>query len=229
MNIYDFVVSLCKNLIDSYRFFCKAKRWRTNNEHNYTIIKNVFQLEKVVVGKGTYGELNVFSYNKSNDEKLVIGNWVSIAKNVFFVLGGNHRTDTLTSYPLKSIIIDKSFENKEDSISKGPIIIEDEVWIGLNCVILSGVTIGKGAVIAAGSTVTKNIPPYAIAGGSPAKVIKYRFDQEIISNLLKIDLSKITNEFIHENIEDFYTPLKNNLTFLNKVSSHIHNIINGSK
>lgn len=87
-------------------------------------------------------------------------------------------------------------------MSKGDIVVGDDVWFGCNVTVLSGVTIGQGAVIAAGTVVTKNIPPYAIAGGVPAKILKYRFSQEIINYLLKLDFNNLTTEFIKEN-EDF--------------------------
>lgn len=84
-------------------------------------------------------------------------------------MSGEHNYSCFSTYPFHRYVIDGSFE----SISKGPIILEDDVWIGENCIILSGVKIGQGAVIAAGAIVTNDIPPYAIAGGVPAKVIKY--------------------------------------------------------
>ena len=93
---------------------------------------------------------------------------------------------------------------KISSFSKGNIIVEDDVWIGSNCVILSGVKIGKGSIVGAGSVVTKDVEPYSIVGGSPAKLIKYRFSAEIITALNKIDYSKITKEtyFKHKELFD---------------------------
>lgn len=114
--------------------------------------------------------------------KISIGNFCSIARNVTFQ-EYNHDFTRLTSY-----FVHRNLENKpmkEDVISKGDIIVEHDVWIGTHCVILSGVTIGTGAVIAANTVVTSNIPPYAIVAGSPAKIIKYRFDENIISDLLQ--------------------------------------------
>ncbi|PWB24611.1 hypothetical protein DCO46_11265 [Flavobacterium sp. HTF] len=83
-----------------------------------------------------------------------------------------------------------------DIVSKGPIKVGNDVWIGAHSVILSGVTIGDGAIIASNSVINKDVPPYAIVGGSPARIIKYRFDKPTIDNLLKIkwwdwDLKKI--------------------------------------
>ena len=95
---------------------------------------------------------------------------------------------------------------KAEAISKGDITIDD-VWIGFRATILSGVHIGQGAVVAAGAVVTKDVPPYAIIGGVPAKIIKYRFSPEVIEQLLKLDYSKLTDDMIWERIDDLYNSL----------------------
>lgn len=87
--------------------------------------------------------------------------------------------------------------------SKGDIVIHDDVWIGYGAIITSGLEIGQGAVIAAGSVVTKNIPPYAIVGGNPAHIIRYRFDEELRLKLCTLDLSKIDVETIKSGYEFF--------------------------
>lgn len=147
----------------------------------------------------TYGKINISSFGNA-EERLKIGNLVSIGGNVLFLLGGNHRYDCLTTFPIKVKILGE----RSEATTKGPILIEDDVWIGNNSIILSGITIGKGAIIAAGSVVTKNVSPYSIVGGNPARFIKYRFSEEVIKKLLKIDLSKIDREFIGENRELLY-------------------------
>ncbi len=78
-----------------------------------------------------------------------------------------------------------------ETTTKGPIITEDDVWIGMDVIILSGITIGKGSVIGAGSVIVSDIPPYSIVGGNPAKIIKKRFNDEVINYLISIDLTKI--------------------------------------
>ena len=98
-------------------------------------------------------------------------------------------------------------ELQMEAISKGDIIVDDDVWIGYGATILSGVHIGQGAVVAAGAVVTKDAPPYAIVGGVPARVIKYRFSPEVIEQLLKLDYSKLTDNMIRERIDDLYTSL----------------------
>ena len=91
----------------------------------------------------------------------------------------------------------------ENSVSKGDIIIDDDVWIGHHVTILTGVHVGQGVVIAAGAVVTKDVPPYAIVGGVPAKIIKYRFPDDMIKKLLMIDYSKLNDEIVENNRELF--------------------------
>ena len=121
-----------------------------------------------------------------------------------FVLSADHYIEHISSYPYKVWIM----KEEQEGVSKGNIVVEDDVWIGFRSTILSGVHIGQGAIVAAGSVVTKDIPPYAIVGGVPAKVIKYRFSPEIIGELLKVDYSKLTEEMIKDHITDLYADLK---------------------
>jgi len=114
--------------------------------------------------------------------KITIGNFCSIARNVTFQ-EYNHNHQKLTMYMVRKNLEGKPF--KEDVISKGPIVVEHDVWIGTHCVVLSGVKIGTGAIVAANSVVSANVPPYAIVAGSPAKIIKYRFSENTISSLLQ--------------------------------------------
>ena len=183
------------------KFFFKRK-WRQLNPNNFTNAEDLFDPSCVDVGDYTYGGLHVLTYNKEN--KLKIGRFCSIAQEVMFVLSADHYTNNISSYPYKVWIM----KEKQEGISKGNIVIEDDVWIGFRSTILSGVHIGQGAIVAAGSVVTKDVPPYAIVGGMPAKVIKYRFSSEIINELMKVDYSKLTKEMIEKHIDDLYADLK---------------------
>jgi acetyltransferase-like isoleucine patch superfamily enzyme len=197
-------IPVLRSLIREYEKVLFQRKWRKQNSHNTTVAGNIFPIEIVSVGKMSYGLLNVLSYLPSN-ERLQIGHYVSIAPNVLFILGGNHQIDTITSFPFYSMIISPNISEAE---SKGAIIVNDDVWIGTRAMILSGITIGKGAVIAAGSVVTKNVPPYAIFGGNPAHLIKYRFSTEIIDILMSFRLSDLSSEQIRDNIKLIYTKLK---------------------
>lgn len=178
------------------------RAWRKRNLHNETKVGDrVFPMEVVQVGKGTYGTITIQSLYVTPHEKLFIGNFVSIAPNVTFLLGVNHQVNTPTTFPFYSKLINRS---PIDAISKGPITIEDEVWIGTGALIFSGVTIGKGAIIGAGSIVTKHVPPYAIVGGNPAKLIRFRFQEEIIKILKPIYFVNFSDDWIKQNIDIIY-------------------------
>lgn len=172
------------------------KKWRCKNRHNFTTYNNIFgDMDKVTIGNYTYGDIYVSSPNTSY--KLKVGNLCSIGGNVKFLLGVDHPTDLISTYPFHANILCDGI----DAISKGDIIVEDDVWIGENSVILSGVHIGQGAIVAAGAIVTKDVPSYAIVGGVPATIIKYRFDEEVRKVLEKIDFSKMDKEFVNSHSE----------------------------
>lgn len=192
---------LINKLYQKYQFIRFKRQWSKINKHNYTIPTSIFPLTSVVVGKMSYGFINLEKFNNPN-EKLFIGDYVSIANKVVFILGGNHQTNTFSTYPFYSKLI--NLKPEADSLTKGPIIVENEVWIGYGALILSGVRIGKGAIIAAGSVVTKDVPAYSIVGGNPARLIKYRFNDEIIKNLIDLNISKLDESEIIDNIDFFY-------------------------
>ncbi|WP_214858361.1 CatB-related O-acetyltransferase [Exiguobacterium sp. s191] len=191
-----------RKIINIIKYFFKKKKWRKENSNNFTNIGRRFPDDTSIVsiGKMTYGTLNVQSYGNS-EEKLSIGSYCSIAGNVIFLLGGEHPYKGFSTYPFRKYICGID----ENTATKGPIVIEDDVWIGENSLILSGVKIGQGAIIAAGSIVTKNIPPYAIFAAG--KVLKYRFDQEVINALLHFDYENLDINHIKKNVEDFYKEL----------------------
>lgn len=179
------------------------RKWRRINQHNDTVVNAKFPINIVVVGKQSYGELNVITF--SDKHKLVIGNYISIAQNVTFMLDTEHYMSHISTFPFKVKAL--SLEASE-SFGKGDIIVDDDVWIGYGATIMSGVHIGQGAVVAAGAVVTKDVPPYAIVGGVPAKVIKHRFEPELTEELLKVDYGKFTKEEIEKHIDDLYVELK---------------------
>ncbi len=176
-------------------------KWKKYNSHNQTIPARLFFSQVVSVGKGTYGGLNILTYNKNT--RLFIGHYCSIAPNVTFILSADHYLNNISTYPFLVKTLGHDFEG----VAKGDIIVGDDVWIGYGATIMSGVHIGQGAVVAAGAVVTKDVPSYAIVGGVPAKVIKYRFSPEIIEKLMKIDYSKLDKETVEKNIDKLYEPV----------------------
>lgn len=177
-------------------------KWKQKNKNNETVPNNYFPIDLVKIGSATYGELNIVTFN--DDSKLLIKNYCSIAQNVTFLLDVEHEIRNISTYPFRA----KCLHDKAEAFSKGDIVIDDDVWIGYGATIMSGVHVGQGAVVAAGAVVTKDVPPYAIVGGVPAKVIKYRFTDEIIEVLMKVDYSKITDKMIKDHIDELYTELK---------------------
>lgn len=138
-----------------------------------------------MIGKYTYGENPKIKWKDAN---LTIGKFCSIASNLNIYLGGNHRSDWVTTYPFGHIYKDvfNTFDGVGHPKTNGDVIIGNDVWIADNVTIMSGITIGDGAVIACNSHIVKNVEPYSIVGGNPAKLIKYRFKKEQIDFLLEL-------------------------------------------
>ncbi|HLO84967.1 MAG TPA: Vat family streptogramin A O-acetyltransferase [Nostocaceae cyanobacterium] len=170
-------------------------------------IKNFVKSPNIIVGDYTYYddpvnpeefEKNVL-YNYGND-RLIIGKFCAIATHVKFIMNGaNHKIDGISTYPFP--IFGHGWEKAMNDLmnlpSRGDTIIGNDVWIGYDSLIMPGVKIGDGAIIAARSVVVKDIPAYTIAGGNPAQPIKQRFSDAQIDILLSIswwdwDIEKIT-------------------------------------
>lgn len=183
--------------------FQKMKiQWKRRNRHNKTYPGFYFDMSKIQVGKFTYGKINAHTFDCDGSE-LIIGNFCSIASTAQFLLGGEHLLDRISTYPFQEKILKTGI----DTLSKGKVELKDDVWVGEGALIMSGVTIGQGAVVAAGAIVTKDVPPYAIVGGAPAKIIKYRFDKELIRQLIKVDYEKLTIEMISQHKSELYMQL----------------------
>ena len=163
---------------------------------------NVFGLEKypiahlehLKVDDYSYGPINFFYYGDNSELK--IGKFCSIAHNVNFILGGIHPLKTLSTFAICPYIVK---EYNSSFVQDCSIVVNDDVWIATGATILGGVTIGQGAVVAAGSVVTNDVEPYSVVAGSPAKIIKYRFDRDVINELLTFaDYSKINTDKIKQ-------------------------------
>lgn len=136
------------------------------------------------IGAHTYGRPRL-RFPESGG-RLAIGRFGSIADGVELLLGGNHRTDWVTTYPFPAFAAAwPGAAGRSDFHTGGDITIGHDVWLGSQCMILPGVTIGHGAVVAARAVVTRDVPPYGIVGGSPAKLIRMRFDDATVARLLK--------------------------------------------
>lgn len=139
--------------------------------------------DHVSIGKHSYGLSKNMIAGASEDAPLTIGSYCSIGPGVLFLCKVDHPLDYPSTFPFRTLLWNKNQGNK-DATTKGPIQLGHDVWIGARAIILSGVTIGTGAVVAAGAVVTKDVPPYAIVGGNPARLIRKRFDDGRIEKLL---------------------------------------------
>lgn len=149
---------------------------------------------RISVGRFTYGNPQLMMW--ADQERIQIGSFCSIADEVVIFGGGEHLTDWVTTFPLRIAFGDSLAEKDGHPSSKGKTRIGNDVWIGFRAMVLSGVTIGDGAVIGAGAVVTADVPPYAMVVGNPAKVIRYRFAPVVIKRLLELcwwewDINKI--------------------------------------
>lgn len=171
-------------------------------------LKNFVKASNIHVGDYTYfddprngpekfEEYNVLYNYYFSKVKLVIGKFCAIAAETRFIMTGDHKLDGISTYPFP--IFQNGWEkayNIVDLPVKGDIVVGNDVWFGYDSLIKGGVTIDDGAIIATRAVVVKDVPPYSIVGGNPAKVIKKRFDDVTIERLLKIswwnwDIEKI--------------------------------------
>lgn len=148
---------------------------------------------------------NVLYHYPINGDKLIIGKFCSIACGAKFLFNSaNHTQTSLSTYTFPLFFEEWELEKKNVTKAwdnKGNIIIGNDVWIGYDAIILSGVTIGDGAIIGARAVVTKDVPPYTIVGGVPAKAIRKRFDEKTIKSLLNLKWWDWPEERIAANIQ----------------------------
>ncbi|KNZ33107.1 MAG: hypothetical protein AD742_07535 [Methylibium sp. NZG] len=135
------------------------------------------------VGRGTYGDPQVHDWGEG--AKLHIGAFCSIADGVQIFLGGEHRMDWVTTYPF-SAMWPGAGHFKGHPATKGDVMIGNDVWIAREAMILSGVRIGDGAVVGARAVVSKDVEPYAVVAGNPARVLKHRFEPAVVERLLRV-------------------------------------------
>jgi len=140
--------------------------------------------------KGTYFDRSINIISWSDDYKINVGKYCSIGRECNFFLHANHRPDWVTTSSMLLGPVSKEIEDMHFRLGhptcKGDINIGNDVWVGAKATIMSGVTINSGAVIAAGAVIAKDVPPYAIVAGNPGKIIKHRFKEDQIGELLDI-------------------------------------------
>lgn len=198
------------------------------NYNRLVFLKNIIKNPNILVGDYTYYddfedpmsfEKNVLYHYDFIGDKLIIGRFCAIASGVQFIMNGsNHETKPFSTYPFAIFkngwekILEETDLN-EKFPSKGDTVIGNDVWIGYRSLIMPGIKVGNGAIIASASVVTKDVPDYAVVGGNPARVIKKRFDDRTIQKLLEIawwdwEADKITRNLKLINSTDLDALLK---------------------
>ena len=197
------------------------------NYNTLCFLKNIVKNPKIIVGDYTYYDdfENVENFEKNvkylfdfNDDQLIIGNFSMIASDVTFIMdGANHLTDAISSYPFSIFGGEwtQAMEGKQYP-KKGSTKVGNDVWIGYGATIMPGVEIGDGAIIASKSVVIKDVAPYTIVGGNPAKEIKKRFSDETIKELLEISWWNWPIEKITANVKHLTS---NNIDILKQVNN----------
>ncbi|MGG3569451.1 Vat family streptogramin A O-acetyltransferase [Priestia megaterium] len=175
-------------------------------------IKNTTTRPNIIVGDYSYYDARngesfedqvLYHYDFFGD-RLVIGKFCAIAPGVTFIMNGaNHRMDGISTYPFN--IFGEGWEKHTPMLNqlpfKGDTIIGNDVWVGMDTVIMPGINIGDGAIVAAKSVITKDVEPYTIVGGNPAQKIKERFPEQIINKLLEIQWWDLNIEIISDHID----------------------------
>lgn len=177
------------------------KMYPRTNDLETVYLKGITKNPNIIVGDYTiyndfvsdpvqFEKNNVLYQYPINHDKLIIGKFCSIACGAKFLFNSaNHTLKSLSTYPFPILFEEWNLDKKQIASAwdnKGNIVIGNDVWIGYEAVILSGVHIGDGAIIGTRAVVTKDIPPYTIVGGIPAKKIKKRYNEETIKKLLQI-------------------------------------------
>ena len=191
----------------------KNEKFPNKNISSVCFIKNAITRTNIEVGDYTYYddvdgadkfEEHVIYHYEFLGDKLIIGKFCQIASGIKIIMNGaNHRMSSVTTYPFN--IMGNGWEKVtpklKDLSFKGDTVIGNDVWIGKNVTILPGVHIGDGAIIGANSVVTKDIPAYHIAGGNPCKIIRKRFEDELINYLEEIKWWDWDEKKIFDNLE----------------------------
>ena len=190
--LWDYLVRL--------KFKRMSTRWEKEHRSNLTTKANNFNPDLVTVGDYSYGPIELITHG--NDHKLHIGSFVSIGPDVRFMLEVEHPLNHLSTYPFRARLL-----GGEEPMAKGDIYVESDVWLSGGVTVLSGVRIGQGAVIGAGAVVVKDVPPYSVVGGVPSRVIRYRFEKEVIEFLLTLDYDRLDAETALAHMDELYKPI----------------------
>lgn len=174
------------------------------------------QAKNVSIGYKTYHN-GAFVWQWHQNSGLEIGKYCSIANDVHFILdSGHHTLSEVTAFPHFNHLVNKDLPigtqtqsdfKKNIKTEESKTIIGNDVWIGMNAIILHNVKIGDGVTILAGTVVTKDVPDYAVVGGIPGAIVKMKYDLDTIDKMKKIQWWNWSPEKVEENVGDFYIPI----------------------
>jgi len=200
--------------------------WKILGNDYYNFLKGqnktyLHLAKNVTIGYKTYHN-GAFVWQWHNNSELEIGKYCSIANDVNFILdSGHHMASDITTFPHFNHLVNKDLLigdktqydfKKAIKTDESKTKIGNDVWIGMNAVILPNVTIGNGVTIMAGAVVTKDIPDYAIVGGIPGEIVKMKYDLDTISKMKQIEWWNWSPEKVEENVGDFYIPIQDFIT-----------------
>ncbi|KZF09106.1 acetyltransferase [Rhodococcus sp. EPR-157] len=172
------------------------------NRYRRRVLRKLIASGRVTMGAHSYGIPQVRLYSGDDSTRLHIGSYSSIAAEVNILLGGNHPTDRLTTFPIRHKLNLNGAGTDGFPSSKGDVVIGNDVWIGFGSTIVSGVHIGDGAIIAAGSVVVHSVEPYSIVAGNPAKVVRRRFGDEDIARLRSLRWWDWDDDVVADRVSD---------------------------
>jgi acetyltransferase-like isoleucine patch superfamily enzyme len=182
-------------------------------------LKKEIEKNLAEVGEWSYGNPKIYRWDYIS--KIKIGKFCSIGPDVKLLIGGNHHSEWITTSPLSADTFNNAFPNclniKNLNVSKGDLIIKNDVWIGAFATILNGVKIGNGSIIGTGAVITKDVSPYSVVAGNPQREIKKRFSEEKIRileesnwwNLSNEQVNKISQYLLSEDFDGFVKALEN--------------------
>lgn len=156
---------------------------------------------RVTVGRHTYGHVRGTFLLWMPDERIEVGAFCSFSANVRLFGGGEHKA-SVTTFPLRTLLVDPEGGNVE-ATSKGPTRVGSDCLLGWGAMVLSGVTVGHGAIVGAGAVVASDVPPYAVAAGNPARVVRMRFEEQTVERLLAVAWWNWDDDTIRERVDLF--------------------------
>lgn len=172
------------------------------NRYRRRVLRQLIASGRVTMGAHSYGIPEIRLFDNDDTTRLHIGRYSSIAAGVNILLGGNHPTDRLTTFPIREKLALPGAGTDGFPSSKGDVVIGNDVWIGFGATVVSGVHIGDGAIIGAGSVIVGDVEPFAIVAGNPARVVRRRFDDDVITRLQALQWWDWDDHLVAERVAD---------------------------